>query len=67
MFHCMKSGIFVPVKARKFTGCKRGVRLCRKLSETNHDVCGAPGGANGSNLHMNSSETTPCQRMCGLA
>ena len=51
---------------REFTGCERGVRLSRKLLEMNHDICGAPGGAKGSNFHMKRSKTTPCQRMCGL-
>ena len=51
---------------RQFTGYERDIRLWRKFSEMNHDVCGACGGANGSNYHMNSSKTMPGQRMCGL-
>ena len=54
------------VSQRQFTACKRCICLCHILTETNHDICGAPGGANGSNLHMNSSETAPGQVMCGL-
>ena len=31
----------------------------------NHDVCGAPGGANDSNLHMNNSETLLARECVG--